>query len=285
MIVQCPNCDTKFRLDESLVGQDGAQVRCSRCSHVFRVNPPLADDDGIDVVKDSEFDWLKDMDIEEDVEAKSKSPLEESISGPLYEKKDGDISLEIQPSKPARSKAVNWVIAGIAVFSLTLGVLLYFPELQTRIGSWFISEKMEHVVEPVEVLGEDQVNQISLQNVRQYFVTNEKIGQLFVIEGKARNDFTLPMELIKIEASLFDGLGELVERQQWLAGNTVNLFQLQILSEEELQAALQANVGILANNTNLRPGMDVPFMVVFPNPPETVQEYGLKVVEARRPPQ
>jgi tRNA nucleotidyltransferase (CCA-adding enzyme) len=76
-----------------------------------------------------------------------------------------------------------------------------------------------------------------------------------------------------------------VQSREFLAGNTVSLFQMQILSEDELEAALQAKVGILSNNTNLRPGMDVPFMVVFPNPPETIQEYGLKVIEARRPPQ
>lgn len=286
MIVQCPNCDTKFRLDETLLGQDGSRVRCSRCSHVFKVSPPSPDDDS-DVVDDSEFEWLKDMNVAggSDVD-EAPEPEPERISGPLYEKKDGKISLEIQATETPRTKALTWVLAGIALVSVVLfAILVLFPDTKHTIRSQFTSEEKEPVPEQPEPLTEDQISLISLQNVRQYFVSNEKIGQLFVIEGKARNDFPAPMELVKLEASLFDGEGQVVERQEFLAGNTVSLFQLQILSDEELQEALQAKVGILSNNTNLRPGMDVPFMAVFANPPDDVLEYGLKVIDAQHPPQ
>lgn len=284
MIVQCPNCDTKYRLDETLLGKDGEQVRCIRCGHVFRVHPPQPDDE-INVVQDEDFDWLKDMDVAGGVEKEEDEvPAPAEDFGPGYEKKNGAIAVEIPSSEPKRTRALTWVMIAIAVVSLISGVVLYFPELQNTVRSWFGSEAPEEVRQE-QHLGEEQISLISLQNVRQYFVSNEKIGQLFVIEGKARNGFSSPMELIKIEANLFDAQGEVVERRELLAGNTVSLFQLQILSEEELQAALQAKVGILSNNTNLRPGMDVPFMVVFPNPPESVQEYGLKVIEAQHPPQ
>lgn len=286
MIVQCPNCDTKYRLDETLLGTDGAQVRCTRCGHEFRVHPPRTDEEEAGAVHDADFDWLKDMnsaDGEEKEEQGVFAPAEDSLPG--YELKDGSIAVEIQSPKPRRTKAMTWVMIGITLICVILGVLVYFPELQNSFTSWFGSEAPEEERQQEQKLSEEQISRISLQNVRQYFVSNEKIGQLFVIEGKARNDFSSPMELIKIEASLFDAQGEVVERRELLAGNTVSLFQLQILSEEELQAALQAKVGILSNNTNLRPGMDVPFMAVFPNPPESVQEYGLKVIEAQHPPQ
>ncbi len=283
MIVQCPNCDTRYRLDETRLDQDGAQVRCSRCSHVFFVSPPRPEDDA-DVVQDSEFDWLKDVNLGGGSE-QGEDSAQESPPDLSYEKKDGNIALEIQPSEQPRTRAVTWVLAGIALVSLLLGALLYFPALKDSLRSWFSSAEPEVPIQQPEVMAGEEASQISLQNVRQYFVSNEKIGQLFVVEGKARNDFPTAMELIKIEANLFDEQGEVVQRKEFLAGNTVSLFQLQILSEEELEAALQAKVGILSNNTNLRPGMDVPFMVVFPNPPETIQEYGLKVIEARRPPQ
>ena len=52
-----------------------------------------------------------------------------------------------------------------------------------------------------------KVKDIMLQNVRQYYVSNEKAGQLFVIEGKAVNNFKTPKEIIKIEATLFDEKG------------------------------------------------------------------------------
>ncbi|HDQ39790.1 MAG TPA: DUF3426 domain-containing protein [Desulfonatronum sp.] len=283
MIIQCPNCDTRYRLDDARLGQDGTQVRCSRCSHVFFAAPPRSEDDA-EVVQDSEFDWLKDMNVAGGSEPQETSE-QNTVQDTGYETKDGNITLEIQSSEQPRTRAVTWAAVAIALISLALGALLYFPDARDYIRSWFTSAEPEMPIQEPEVLAGDQVSQISLQNVRQYFVSNEKIGQLFVVEGKARNDFPTAMELIKIEANLFDEQGEVVERKEFLAGNTVSLFQLQILSQEELEAALQAKVGILSNNTNLRPGMDVPFMVVFPNPPESVQEYGLKVIEAQHPPQ
>jgi predicted Zn finger-like uncharacterized protein len=37
MIIQCDQCKTKFRLDDSKVSEKGAKVRCAKCKHVFMV--------------------------------------------------------------------------------------------------------------------------------------------------------------------------------------------------------------------------------------------------------
>ena len=41
MIVQCPECTTKYNLDDSKIGHDGSKVRCTRCKNVFTVFKPL----------------------------------------------------------------------------------------------------------------------------------------------------------------------------------------------------------------------------------------------------
>jgi predicted Zn finger-like uncharacterized protein len=38
MEVACPECGTRFSLDESRIPGSAAKVRCSRCQHVFRIN-------------------------------------------------------------------------------------------------------------------------------------------------------------------------------------------------------------------------------------------------------
>ncbi len=46
MIVQCDQCQSKFRLDDSKITDKGAKVRCSKCSHIFTVTkegPPPAE--------------------------------------------------------------------------------------------------------------------------------------------------------------------------------------------------------------------------------------------------
>jgi len=40
MILQCEGCQTKFRLDESLLKETGSKVRCSICKRLFTASPP-----------------------------------------------------------------------------------------------------------------------------------------------------------------------------------------------------------------------------------------------------
>jgi hypothetical protein len=127
------------------------------------------------------------------------------------------------------------------------------------------------------------VEKLTMRNVRQYYVTNEKIGPISVIEGKAVNGFPTPRELIEVEAALYgQDKNALVSKKQY-AGASLSLFQLQVLGEKELDAFINNKLEVLANNTNIPPGGEVPFMVLFYNPPPTVTEFGVKIVDAREP--
>ncbi|MGM0645963.1 MAG: DUF3426 domain-containing protein [Thermodesulfobacteriota bacterium] len=132
--------------------------------------------------------------------------------------------------------------------------------------------------------GKAELSKIVLRDVRQYFVDNEEIGELFVIEGKAVNTFSSPKGLIRLEARLFDAESSVVAEKTFLCGNTVSLFQLQVLSQEKLESALEAKVGVLTKNTSVPPQESVPFMAVFFSPPSSVEEFGLRVVQAKTPP-
>jgi predicted Zn finger-like uncharacterized protein len=39
MIVACEQCESRFRLNDSVLKDEGSKVRCSRCGHVFLVRP------------------------------------------------------------------------------------------------------------------------------------------------------------------------------------------------------------------------------------------------------
>jgi hypothetical protein len=56
-----------------------------------------------------------------------------------------------------------------------------------------------------------------------------------------------------------------------------------VLGEKELDAFINNKLEVLANNTNIPPGGEVPFMVLFYNPPPTVTEFGVKIVDVREP--
>lgn len=54
MIVQCGQCNTKFRLDDAKVKDNGVKVRCSKCRHVFTIyREQPQDDSDFDVMLNS----------------------------------------------------------------------------------------------------------------------------------------------------------------------------------------------------------------------------------------
>ena len=137
----------------------------------------------------------------------------------------------------------------------------------------------------VDVIPTSQVKNIILTNIKQYYVNNEKIGKIFVVEGSVVNQFSVPKEMIQVEVNLYDANGLVLASKQQYCGNTLSLFQLQVLSEEELEAQLNNKLGILAKNIDVKPEGDVPFLVAFYAPPETVSEFAVNVIAAKDTPE
>ncbi|MBQ9453175.1 MAG: zinc-ribbon domain-containing protein [Desulfovibrio sp.] len=125
------------------------------------------------------------------------------------------------------------------------------------------------------------VELLTMRNVRQYYVDNEKVGKVFVIEGKVVNEFPQPKELMAVEAAIYDKNQQPIVVKKQLCGVQLSLFQLQVLSEKEMESFLNNKIEILTNNTNVPHGGDVPFMVLFYAPPEGVAEFGVRIVDAR----
>ncbi|NOQ21539.1 MAG: hypothetical protein GQ565_02655 [Candidatus Aegiribacteria sp.] len=40
MIVNCPNCDSKYNIPENKIGNTPKRFRCRKCSEIFIINPP-----------------------------------------------------------------------------------------------------------------------------------------------------------------------------------------------------------------------------------------------------
>ena len=56
MIIQCEQCSTKFRLDDSRIKDNGVKVRCAKCRHVFTVKKEQPD-----AVQKSDFGAILDQ--------------------------------------------------------------------------------------------------------------------------------------------------------------------------------------------------------------------------------
>jgi len=269
MIVQCPECRTSYNFDEGQIGAGGRKVRCSRCQHVFEVFK--TDTQTVEKTVDDVFSQAPAFYDEQGCDAEEGAGKTQTL-------------LDEDDTAPRKKKHLVLKLLLVLLFLLGVGFAAYHfaPALLEKTHSSSVGEKK---VGEQKNDAEKVVPEISLENVRQYFVKNEKIGQVFVVEGKAVNGFKVPKELIQLRIKLFDKDGKTIKTKEFYCGNVISYFQLQVLNLEELESALTAKVGILTNNTNLKPGAEVPFMVVFPNPPETLQEFGLDAIEAKDPPE
>lgn len=314
MILQCPSCDTKYNFPEDKY-KEGRKVKCTICGHVFPLpaqrppqpepEPEPEEDAFQESLEEDGLDSLFDDDEaapqpEEKPAPEREEPGAGEESGEPEPKEDDSASVqeefaldgasgkgfdldamvagEAEKTKGKRSKLA--MVMGLVALLVVGGLAYYF--LPLFMGGEEPEE--EQPAETEQVITTEQIKNFALEDVKQYYVDNEKIGKLFVVQGKVVNNFTVPKELVKIEANLFDSSGASVVSKTMLIGNTVSLFQLQMLSKDELEATINNKVGILTANTNVPPGGEVPFVVVFYNPPDTVQEFGIKVVSAKDPP-
>jgi len=293
MIVECPRCETKYNLDESKISPEGSSVRCSRCKHVFTAAPPqeesvVAEPEAEETEPAAEEmeeapveEGLSEEPFVEEQEVSEEVPGEVPEQGEEFDEEDLGFDLDVKPKKASRVSLLIFILALAALAAGGYYLFLYFkPQITGQ------SEQLKKDAISQRELSTSELGvYVPLINVRQYTEENEKIGALLVIEGQAVNGFDTVKELIMLEAQLIDSQGNVLESRQFLCGNTVNLFELQVLSREELESALNARVNVLKYNTNLQPGDEVPFMVVFYNPPEEVEEFVVKVIDIKDPEQ
>ena len=316
MNVTCPQCNTVYRLPDEKV-RPGAKLRCSVCRHIFT----LSLDDGApasglhlretehrDAPRDGGLDLSGASDRRTTFEAADEGGLSlgrgSSSSGGLAlslddpygkrehsseRRKDSGLSLDgadafgglEMPKK--KSSVLPRLMSFVFCLALAAGCgwmwenTHYLDGLKGLVAP-YLGLELADPSEPVSM-----VSQLELRDVRQYQIKNEKVGTLVVIEGKVKNNFPTPRELIRLEAELYDANGTMLASQQQLAGNSMSSFQLELLDKEELDKALNNKLDIVEANTNVLPGNEVPFTVIFVNPPAEASDYKVRIAEASMP--
>lgn len=245
------------------------------------------DESGDDLFADEDEDSDDDLFADEDANEDEDKDEDDTFGNGL--------ELDDIEDKGKGSRRSLGCLIAILVLALILGAAIYFKAWTAMginlgdmlknvpfVGQMFMEETGSEDTEPGESPAE-RVRKIELKNVKQYYVANEKAGNLFVVEGKAVNKFAKPKERIKVEVILYDGTNNVLTSQAFLCGNVLSQFQLQVQSEKEIKEGLTSEVGILSNNTFIRPGASTPFMAVFFTPPAGVKEFMVKVVDVGDP--
>ena len=274
MLITCPECRTKYRVDEEKISSEKVKLRCSRCGFVFTARPegedakPEAPEPGAS--REREAGTAE----QQKQEAESEDSFYEEIIGSAQPGYNLEQKVGLKRPGPVWILVLTLVVAlGVAAYALYPTWMQWIPFLDAGQTSQTLPQK--------EASSRAAIKNIELRDVSQYMVQNDKIGRLLVIEGKAVNESSSAKKMIKVQANLYDSKGESIESKEFLCGNTVSLFQLQVMEQEELLSALSSKTGVLTNNNNVGPGEAVEFMTAFIQPPDSLSEFSLRVIQAR----
>lgn len=256
MIIACPRCETTFSLPDELY-KPGKKARCSNCGFVFA----MPDTPG------------------GTTQAPTSTVIGESAQ---------PVASAPKQEPPVASKSRKLRIASIIV-TVPLVLLLFYgaylivsaylftpenPDDPSTSGKT-ASQSANGTMSAKEAL----VNSIALDEIRQFLIENMEIGKVMVIQGFAVNNSDKNKSLIAIEARVLDENNNVLAKEKQLCGVPLTLYQLQQMSEKSLKDSLTNRTTILVNNTNVPSGGRVPFVVIFPNPPESMRTFEVRVVD------
>jgi len=256
MIITCPVCLTKFRLEEERIPEGGAKARCSKCRHVFEVQKP--------------------------------APPEESF----FSRDEPSIDFgETEPYKePSPRRPFPWKWAILALLLVVVGGFIFWGGRDIarlkRAHSFFAIEQylstkaaaLKKVSLSLPVLkryfgmGTQAEGFISLEKVKGYYLENTNLNKVFVVEGEAINHWKESRSFIRVKAVLLDSKGNKVQEQEAYCGNILSEKDLREMSRGAIEKSLSSQFGVSFSNVNILPGKSVPFMIVFLDlPPEGSQ--------------
>lgn len=172
-------------------------------------------------------------------------------------------------SRKRQSSAASILIAVVAVVVVAvLGFVAYTfisngPKALSLLGS-----------APVPA----EEGKITIQNVKAYFIPTSASGELLVITGEALNTYKKPRAALQVKGVVFGASNQPVATRTVYAGNMLTREQLQEMSVDKIEAAMNNQFGDSLANMEVLPGKAIPFAIVIINPPADGKEFTVEPV-------
>ena len=148
MIIECPNCNKKFNLDEKLIPKNGRTLKCSSCSHIWHHKVSLNIDNNYNkIIEDTKTksDIKLSQTNEKDKKLNKKNKVKDVLDiskESIPEKKAEDSKVEIKDKKVNNEKSSRikmvFIYLIILVISL-LGLILLLDTFKYNLSNVFPS--------------------------------------------------------------------------------------------------------------------------------------------------
>lgn len=109
------------------------------------------------------------------------------------------------------------------------------------------------------------------------FLETDKAGKVFIITGKVKNGYTMPRSFIQMSGSLYAKGKIKADTAAAYCGNVISDLELSQMTPAAIRTRLGNRPGENDSNVNVKPGEERPFMIVFFNLPESLDEFTVAV--------
>ena len=118
---------------------------------------------------------------------------------------------------------------------------------------------------------------IDTLDVNSKFLLNVKEGKLFVITGRVKNGYSDVRRFISINGKLYKKGKILDQTETVFCGNVLSDIELSNIELEAIKKRLSNRFGDNKSNMEIKPGGELPFMVIFSHLPEDLEEFSIEV--------
>jgi predicted Zn finger-like uncharacterized protein len=229
-------------------------VQCEQCKKKFKLNPDL---------------------INRSVVRVRCSSCKHVFSVSRPEKLDvmeaALVSQEVKSPPPSRRKTSSRPL------------LLFLIPLLLIAGSIALWLYVPWPLKPKPVEKSTGIEQLHLVETRGDFVENQEAGQLFVIQGRVRNESPKPLRWIHLRAKIYTSDGQTARQLDFYAGNILSNQQLQNMPLEKLLAYVQTQPATKDLTQEIGSRQEVSFTVPFGDLPELTQlsDYSVEILASQ----
>lgn len=303
MILQCPRCQTKWSLDDSLLRDEGSLVRCTRCGEEFTAYPPPP---VMGALPDEPPD-LETMPVDvppPDRSTPQPDPIDrQDIREFLAEEGPASSAESLTEAVAPRPKKVRkrprfrlWLILLLVLFIIIgggVGAVLMLKNRGVHLDRRYLGVDLYQTVDrylggregskpamdsqPTEqTSGAAEVIDTSYRRV-----DSASAGRLHIISGRIRNLTGEIMSQIRVEGVLLSRQGETVVTRVTYAGGWLDQPTLEKVDRNLLAAALEVWSTSGGPGINIEPDKTAPFMLIFFDVPREAKSYRVEVTSVR----
>jgi predicted Zn finger-like uncharacterized protein len=316
MIIECPYCATRFRLDVGTLGDRRPSLRCSHCSRTFNL-PPIGDPED-DLTYEDDFD----VDEENDEttappsrpaqtqltfapRSRSDEPEQPSLFGgsddEIFDNDEEDYSIDFAPPRRLDEDDPEDDYQDDDDdddFEEEVGQTLPVKSLMFFLGlvvagygllAWTLRTEPDwarNLLKQVPVVGSEISatrlgREIVLENLHGRYERTKEGKLVFLVTGNARNQHDEPVRDIRIELELRDADGAVVAKQSTTCGSAMRTDLVRDLTSEQVQI-LRGWGTRPPEEATVDPGDSCPIVGIFVDVPDTVTQFAGQVVQARK---